>query len=64
MAIGFAAKKFKAVDAVFLRGLSSFMVNIALPFAFLVSLDRGIPKRCCPSLEQWLYGLSPFMEHR
>ncbi len=50
MAIGFAAKKFKVVDAVFLRGLSSFMVNIALPFAFLVSLDRGIPKSVLPEL--------------
>ena len=50
MAIGFAAKKFKAVDAVFLRGLSSFMVNIALPFAFVASLDRSIPKSVLPEL--------------
>ncbi|HWR12277.1 MAG TPA: AEC family transporter [Rectinemataceae bacterium] len=50
MAIGFAAKKFKAVDAVFLRGLSAFMVNIALPFAFMASLDRGIPKSVLPEL--------------
>jgi predicted permease len=50
MAIGFAAKKFKAVDAGFLRGLSGFMVNIALPFAFVASLDRSIPKSVLPEL--------------
>lgn len=50
IAIGFIAKKVKAVDAVFLRGLSAFMMNIALPFAFVASLDRGIPKSVLPEL--------------
>ena len=50
IAIGFAAKKVKAVDAAFLRGLSAFMMNIALPFAFIASLDRSIPKSVLPEL--------------
>lgn len=50
MLIGFIAKKVKAVDAAFLRGLSAFMVNIALPFAFISSLDRSIPKSVLPEL--------------
>ena len=50
MALGFAAKKVKAVDAVFIKSLSVFMMNIALPFAFMVSLDRSIPKSTLPEL--------------
>ena len=50
IAIGFAAKKVKVVDAAFLRGLSAFMMNIALPFAFIASLDRSIPKSVLPEL--------------
>lgn len=50
IAIGFIAKKLKVVDASFLRGLSAFMMNIALPFAFLASLDRSIPKSVLPEL--------------
>jgi predicted permease len=48
--IGFVAKKVKAIDAIFLRGLSAFMMNIALPFAFMASLDRSIPKSVLPEL--------------
>jgi predicted permease len=50
MAVGFVAKKIRAVDASFLRGLSAFMMNIALPFALLASLDRSIPKSVLPEL--------------
>lgn len=50
MAIGFIAKKAKAVDSGFLRQLSAFMLNIALPFAYVSSLDRGIPKTVLPEL--------------
>jgi predicted permease len=50
MAVGFVAKKIRAVDAPFLRGLSAFMMNIALPFALLASLDRSIPKSVLPEL--------------
>jgi predicted permease len=50
MAVGFIAKKTRAVDASFLRGLSAFMMNIALPFALLASLDRNIPKSVLPEL--------------
>lgn len=50
MAIGFTARKVKAVDGTFLRGLSAFMMNIALPFAFMASLDRSIPKSTLPEL--------------
>ena len=50
MAVGFIAKKTRAVDASFLRGMSAFMMNIALPFAFLASLDRSIPKSALPEL--------------
>jgi malate permease and related proteins len=50
MAVGFVAKKVRAVDAPFLRGLSSFMMNIALPFALIAGLDRSIPKSVLPEL--------------
>lgn len=50
MAIGFVARKVKAVDAGFLRGLAAFMINIALPFAFIAALDRSIPKSVLPEL--------------
>jgi len=50
MALGFIARKVKAVDATFLRGLSAFMVNIALPFALIAGLDRSIPKSVLPEL--------------
>lgn len=50
MAIGFAARKLKAVEAEFLRGLSAFMINIALPFAFVGALDRSIPRSVLPEL--------------
>ena len=50
MAVGFIAKKARAVDASFLRGLSSFMMNIALPFALIAGLDRSIPKSVLPEL--------------
>jgi predicted permease len=50
MAIGFIAKKARAVDAAFTRSLSAFLLNIALPFAFVASLDRSIPKSALPEL--------------
>jgi hypothetical protein len=50
IAIGFVAKKVNVIDKVFLRGLSAFMMNIALPFAFIASLDRSIPKSVLPEL--------------
>lgn len=60
MAIGFIAKKVKAVDGSFLRGLSAFMINIALPFAFIASLDRSIPRSVLPELGKmalWSFGI-------
>lgn len=60
MAIGFIAKKVKAVDGPFLRGLSAFMMNIALPFAFIASLDRSIPRSVLPELgimALWSFGI-------
>ncbi len=54
MAIGFAAKRTKAVDAGFLKGLSAFLMNIALPFAFIAGLDRSIPKSVLPELGRML----------
>lgn len=60
MAIGFIAKKVKAVDGPFLRGLSAFMMNIALPFAFIASLDRSIPRSALPELgvmALWSFGI-------
>ncbi len=60
MAIGFIAKKVKAVDGSFLRGLSAFMMNIALPFAFIASLDRSIPRSVLPELgimALWSFGI-------
>ena len=50
MAIGFIAKKVRAVNASFLRELSAFLVNIALPFTFLSSIDRSIPKSALPEM--------------
>lgn len=50
MAVGFAAKKLKAVDATLLKALSSFLLTIALPFTFLGSFDRSIPRSALPEL--------------
>jgi predicted permease len=60
MAIGFIAKKLKAVDGPFLRDLSAFTMNIALPFAFVASLDRSIPQSVLPELgvmALWSFGI-------
>jgi predicted permease len=60
MAVGFIAKKVRAVDGPFLRSLSAFMVNIALPFAFIASLDRSIPRSVLPELggmALWAFGI-------
>lgn len=50
MALGFAAMRLKAVDKAFIKSLSAFMMNIALPVAFIASLDRSIPKSVLPEL--------------
>jgi len=50
MAVGFVAKKVKAVDSTFTRSLSTFIMSIALPFAFVASLDRSIPMSALPEL--------------
>ena len=50
MGVGFAARKAKAIDGEFVRALSAFMINLALPFALLGSFDRSIPRSTLPEL--------------
>lgn len=50
MGLGYAARKARVVDAAFSRRLSGFIMDFALPFAIVASLDRSIPRDALPEL--------------
>ncbi|MFZ2635187.1 MAG: AEC family transporter [Rectinemataceae bacterium] len=50
MASGFVAKKAKVMDASFVRGLSSFLLSVALPATVISSFDRSISRSALPEL--------------
>jgi predicted permease len=50
MVVGYAARKAKAIDKALVRGLSGFILNVAIPFTIIVSFDRSIPRSAMPDL--------------
>lgn len=50
MVVGYVARKAKAIDKVLVRGLSGFIINVAIPFTIIVSFDRSIPRSAMPDL--------------
>ena len=50
MVVGYAARKAKAMDQSLVRGLSGFILNVAIPFTIIVSFDRSISRSALPDL--------------
>jgi malate permease and related proteins len=61
--VGYVARKAKAFDQPFIRNLSGFILNVAIPFTILTSFDRSIPSSALPDLAKvalWAIGLHGF----
>lgn len=50
MVVGYVARRAKAIDKALVRGLSGFILNVAIPFTIIVSFDRSIPRTAMPDL--------------
>lgn len=50
MVVGYAARKAKAMDQSLVRGLSGFILNVAIPFTIIASFDRTIPRSALSDL--------------
>lgn len=48
--VGYVARKAKAIDQTLVRGLSGFILNVAIPFTIIVGFDRSIPRSALPDL--------------
>lgn len=48
--VGYVARKSKVLDQALVRGLSGFVLNVALPFTIVASFDRTIPRSALPDL--------------
>lgn len=61
--VGYVARKAKAMDRTLIRGLSGFILNVAIPFTVLASFDRSIPRSAMPDLAvvgAWALGMHAF----
>lgn len=50
MVVGFAARKARVLDKALQKGLSVFVLNVAIPFTIIAGFDRSIPKSALPDL--------------
>lgn len=60
MVVGYAARKAKAMDQSLVRGLSGFILNVAIPFTIIASFDRTIPRSALSDLARvglWAAGI-------
>ncbi len=48
--VGYIARKAKVMDKALVKGLSGFILNVAIPFTVIASFDRSIPKSSLPDL--------------
>jgi len=48
--IGYIARKAKVLNKDLVRGLSGFILNVAIPFTIIAGFDRSIPKTALPDL--------------
>ncbi len=48
--IGYTARKAKVLDKNLVRGISGFILNVAIPFTVIAGFDRSIPKTALPDL--------------
>ncbi|MDP2791317.1 MAG: AEC family transporter [Rectinemataceae bacterium] len=63
MIIGYAARKARVLDPSLTRGLSGFILNVAIPFTIIAGFDRNIPSSVLPDLGRvalWAVGLHGF----
>lgn len=61
--VGYMARKAKVVDKSLIRGLSGFILNVALPFTIIAGFDRSIPRSALPDLAEtalWAMALHGF----
>jgi hypothetical protein len=61
--VGYIARKAKAMDQSLIRGLSGFILNVALPFTIITGFDRSIPRSALPDLAEtalWTIALHGF----
>ena len=64
MVIGYAARKAKVLDPSLTRGLSGFILNVAIPFTIIAGFDRNIPSSVLPDLGRvalWAVGIHGFL---
>ncbi|PKL06355.1 MAG: AEC family transporter [Spirochaetae bacterium HGW-Spirochaetae-9] len=62
--IGYAARKTKVLDPSLTRGLSGFILNVAIPFTIIAGFDRNIPSSVLPDLGRvalWAVGIHGFL---
>ncbi len=50
MVVGYIARRAKALDKELVKGLSGFILNVAIPFTIIVSFDRSISRSAMPDL--------------
>ncbi len=63
MVIGYTARKTRILDQGLTRGLSGFILNVAIPFTIIAGFDRNIPSSVLPDLGRvalWAVGLHGF----
>ncbi|HWP68379.1 MAG TPA: AEC family transporter [Rectinemataceae bacterium] len=61
--VGYVARKTKSLDPPLVKGLSGFILNVAIPFTILAGFDRSIPRSALPDLARvalWAIALQGF----
>ncbi len=61
--VGYLSRKAKALDPPLVKGLSGFILNVAIPFTIIAGFDRSIPRSALPDLARmvlWAIALHGF----
>ncbi|HCO48783.1 MAG TPA: AEC family transporter [Spirochaetaceae bacterium] len=62
--IGYATRKAKVLNPTLTRGLSGFILNVAIPFTIIAGFDRNIPSSVLPDMGRvalWAVGIHGFL---